>query len=791
MGSESLDTNFVEMDNSSHWNISSMKSRQYVPHYEHWKNSFPELLDDAEGYKLFYEFLEKEQLVVLFDCWYCCRQYRKYTPSRAAAKDVYTRFVKIKDSRVPISDQARNNLALRLRANNITEILLEEVEKEVYGNLRDICYPKFLKSNFFNLYCETAGHVGYTSNECHSKYEKPSHCAGVLNSVKEYEPLATHGRPSNYGYNQHEYTFNDRGAYLPASKTGNDDGRNLSLDYECDKASMADSKHSLESSGRPSRPSRNHHDSLDVANFKPRTQRISQQSLKQMEPKDFAALLIEKLEVVVRERDREAKHDSVNLTSMKHSLPASYSCPPQYSHENEFSECDAQSWVMSDRPSVAGQSSHSGSHSGILVNKKAKELRDIVHHQLRSDLKECKCENCLQVKYHERCCHAGSTHSSGVRGEHQQHYYVNSRQHSQHGYYPQSSHSNSYQQSNHTVEETNKYNTISSAHHRDSRPHHHHDPYELQNIAPPVDNSKIYSWMQKNEKYQKEAFANPAPSPSLRRKKKNNALQYNTSRSAAKGVQPIAQDTGMPLLPQPDAENVLQEVKRVLEEPQQQQQSRTSRQTNQYHPPPRTPHDEYSPEMYDKHSMVSTPWSMSDGASIVSYNPSQISTVPSSASRLWNAQGYFDNGSEVRDERCTPSEVHSSASRHSGGPRNLSRGEHMGGPRSMNQNDMRSDVRSQSTNRSYGSDGSRGRSSKNKTVVTYYIGGEPIPYRITIPSTEVTLGQFKAEFKRGNYRFFFKTVSSVDGETVYEEVRNDDEILPMFNNRIVGKVDKI
>ena len=387
----------------------------------------------------------------------------------------------------------------------------------------------------------------------------------------------------------------------------------------------------------------------------------------------------------------------MDMSSMKHNLPGHHShhrVPPQHAHDYEYSECDSQSWVMSDRPSVAGQSSHSGSHSGVMVNKKAKELRDIVHHQLRSDLKECRCESCLQVKYHEQYQRASSSTHSMNRNERDT-YSSNARN----GYhYPHSSHSNSYHHSNETMQDMNRYNTISS--HRGSRSSHHRDAYEQQEIAPPPDNNKIYSWLEKNERYQQEGFsANPAPSPSIRRKKK--PVTYNTSRNVGQPKHPLANDTGMPILPPPDADNVLQEVKRVLEEPQHSRSSRQPLSQQQHY----NNNSNHHYEGYDKRSMVSAPWSTSDNSSIVSYNPSQISTVPSSASRLWNAQGYFDNGT---DERHTPSEVRSQAtSKHSGGHRSI-----------PHRSDHHSDVRSQSTGLSHGSDGSKGRS-KNRTCLLY------------------------------------------------------------------------
>ena len=47
----------------------------------------------------------------------------------------------------------------------------------------------------------------------------------------------------------------------------------------------------------------------------------------------------------------------------------------------------------------------------------------------------------------------------------------------------------------------------------------------------------------------------------------------------------------------------------------------------------------------------------------------------------------------------------------------------------------------------------RSKEKRNNTVITYYMWGEPIPYRTSFDSKSVTLGQFKAMIsKRGRYR---------------------------------------
>ncbi|CAL8273426.1 unnamed protein product [Lota lota] len=79
------------------------------------------------------------------------------------------------------------------------------------------------------------------------------------------------------------------------------------------------------------------------------------------------------------------------------------------------------------------------------------------------------------------------------------------------------------------------------------------------------------------------------------------------------------------------------------------------------------------------------------------------------------------------------------------------------------------------------------------TTVAYYFCGEPIPYRTSVKGRVVTLGQFKELLtKRGSYRFYFKKLSyEFDCGVVFEEVREDHSILPIFEEKIIGKVEKI
>uniref|UniRef100_A0A3Q4HSM3 Axin-1 n=1 Tax=Neolamprologus brichardi TaxID=32507 RepID=A0A3Q4HSM3_NEOBR len=78
-------------------------------------------------------------------------------------------------------------------------------------------------------------------------------------------------------------------------------------------------------------------------------------------------------------------------------------------------------------------------------------------------------------------------------------------------------------------------------------------------------------------------------------------------------------------------------------------------------------------------------------------------------------------------------------------------------------------------------------------TVAYYFCEELIPYRTSVKGRVVTLGQFKELLtKKGNYRYYFKKVSDeFDCGVVFEEVREDDAILPIFEEKIIGKVEKV
>ncbi|XP_057665598.1 axin-1 isoform X1 [Diorhabda carinulata] len=83
--------------------------------------------------------------------------------------------------------------------------------------------------------------------------------------------------------------------------------------------------------------------------------------------------------------------------------------------------------------------------------------------------------------------------------------------------------------------------------------------------------------------------------------------------------------------------------------------------------------------------------------------------------------------------------------------------------------------------------------SDDVTTVVFTFCEEQFPYRTKIPGTQITLRQFKEYLpKKGNYRYFFKTLCEELGNTVIqEEVSNDAEVLPLWEGKIMAQVKPI
>uniref|UniRef100_A0A4W4EJE4 Axin-2 n=1 Tax=Electrophorus electricus TaxID=8005 RepID=A0A4W4EJE4_ELEEL len=91
------------------------------------------------------------------------------------------------------------------------------------------------------------------------------------------------------------------------------------------------------------------------------------------------------------------------------------------------------------------------------------------------------------------------------------------------------------------------------------------------------------------------------------------------------------------------------------------------------------------------------------------------------------------------------------------------------------------------------SGGNAGAPSGSELVVTYFFCGEEIPYRRLMKTHSLTLGHFKEQLrKKGNYRYYFKKASDeFECGAVFEEIWDDGSVLPMYEGKILGKVERM
>ncbi|XP_043936313.1 axin-related protein-like [Protopterus annectens] len=77
-------------------------------------------------------------------------------------------------------------------------------------------------------------------------------------------------------------------------------------------------------------------------------------------------------------------------------------------------------------------------------------------------------------------------------------------------------------------------------------------------------------------------------------------------------------------------------------------------------------------------------------------------------------------------------------------------------------------------------------------AIAYYFCGEPIPYKIRTKEQKLTLGEFKQLLsKKGSYKYYFKKTShDLDCPAVYQEVSEDSDELPLYEDKVICKVER-
>eukprot|EP00794_Sanderia_malayensis_P008965 gene8965-9922_t len=727
--------------------------------YEHWRNSLESLLSDTEGRNVFYRYLAKGDNHILLDCLEACETFRSLSPKcdlYVSARDFYKRFIQFRDLKLKLHDQTRSRVNNCMRTNSLHTSMFCEVEQDVYSELRNTWYDKFIDSDLFLNYCLSVNN-NTTTERINKEFSMP-----ILHEEEVSGNLTLHAIDRLH-HGAHGQDIKGK-----SLKVSDELRRSSQQPISCqfvrepvrgstipeDTALLVNASNSDDSTTRDRCKTQERRGYLpNLPHFKPRTERINREAMKPMKPEDFARILTEKLEKVIQQRaaaegkvqETTDKPVSDQFVTLNPSGKEYHSNEPKNQRSLPASDGDGStkgsckyqgSYPQSDRYSAVGMSSVSGSEikaeSQLKYKHGAKELASAIHHALRTELKECQCKQCLEK--HNLPSRTGHHHAPNLH-HHQPVQNVHCMCCLQN------------QQQHHYDYSGKRGRDISL---KKLTPSTLEALETAQNM---VDRDRIYMWMEQNEKFQGEmarsAFSDSTHqmSPNVRRRHKTPVV-YDTTRvgdsvSTFAEHPPWSGSTGLPVLQQPDTSVVLKEAKRRLED-NARGTSRSSRRNSSKSNRPHHSHQGYMETAYADTALSTTSgnWTLSDSASSASRQqvPSVVSSsIPSSASQFLN--------------------------------------------------ESISDLPTESM-KSHGSGSSRGHR-KDKTVVTYFLGLEPIPYRTSLPGKNITLAQFKPLItKKGNFRYFFKTKMKDDG-IVYQQIEDDCECLPKFENKIVVKVEKV
>jgi len=746
---------FRESCNAASQRAGSGSCSQHL--YENWRTSFESLLYDTDGRHVFCDYLTREGHAILLDCLGSCEFFRTLPLTNdlyISARDFYKRFIQFRDPKLHLRDLTRNKVNQYMRSNSYHSLMFEDVERDVLNELKCTWYDKFLLSDFYLNYCLSA-------NPDHGARNFVPSSKGLGMPTVEEEGTGDFGEKDGAHvkeFREKSINFTDELSRRSLQETNaphqhseqtniipksDNDSRDADAICRDPRSAACTAMPSELMGGKRERQQNNaHEDNLpSLPHFKPRTERIKREAMRPMKPEEFAKILCEKLEKVIIDRESAEKamrETDAQILEDVHGV--SHSVGESVSQMGSVTPLCPGDENTKTRGSCRSHGSYPQSDRYSVAG-----MSSVSGSEVKSD---------SQLKYRHGAKELASAVHHALRNELKE---CTCKQ---------------CLDKQKTYRKMDNPVYIGGKHQNYDIPPSAHCPCckHLQNVADPythqrnnnspsvkltssnlealkippssADNERIYSWIEHNEKYRSEmahphVADSPSDTPTAKRRHRPPVI-YNTTRPGSDYH--AMKDSGTSLDPYPYTNVVLEEAKRRLED-NSRGVSRSSRKPGRSSS--RSHQQCIDPEYAETTLSGATGnWTLSESASSVSRNqvPSIISSsIPSSASQYINE---------------SISDLHSESAR------------------------------------SHGSGGSKGHH-KDKTVVTYFLGIEPIPYRTSLPGKNITLGQFRTLItKKGNFRYFFKTKTKDDG-IVYQQIEDDDDFLPKFDSKIVCKIKKV
>lgn len=357
----------VESEMTESANASLPNSDRSTPVYLKWAKNLKNLLEDAEGVKLFQKYLKQEKCEVLLEFWLACEGLKKYDPNDKAQisqlnKLLYKRY--IKQALKNIKPETKREIELKVDDKTCTDqSVYDPAQKEIEELMMCTAYPNFLESDVYLQHIRTIQNNMALSDSLRNSRSCSSSSSreglDVLPTVHEDSELKmertcgrtpltsellrqrnrflecksriqTEAHPNNFICSASRMASSCHARYSSFLPTSAQDSELQSLSSDAqtdDTSSLADS--SLDCGPAYSTKSyckKHHHPSRMNANlnkdhfphqpFIPRTHRPPREYLTKTEPKEFAAVLTEKLNKLKREREIEEKFEHFQKLEM-------------------------------------------------------------------------------------------------------------------------------------------------------------------------------------------------------------------------------------------------------------------------------------------------------------------------------------------------------------------------------------------------------------------------------------------------------------------------------------------
>ncbi|XP_030840345.1 axin-1 isoform X2 [Strongylocentrotus purpuratus] len=730
-------------------------SASVTPPYTRWTESLHALLCDEDGIQLFKHYLIQENAENPLLFWLATQGFKKKSdndPVRTdLAKLIYRRFIKKEGQQVVrLQTATRNHVAESIRTNKVAGKLFDASQREVEEYMRETSYPMFLKSDVYVQYVNNGGVSPKSSEGCSSNGSNGHHVqAGYLPTLPEDSELSDLPqagsltadllfRSSHHRHNAERYQ--DR---LYPGLLG---GQNP---YHPGCAAIA--------------PATSNNDS--------ELQSLSSDAISD----DTMSLTDSSVDgFPVRSRQQQKRRQKRNMKyNIRQNGKVMTHLPCPRAHPRELPPTDPVEFAKKLTEKL----------EKVLQEREAKE-------RLAAKLRK------VEEEEHESEPPSSTTmrppgtqifpvhdfvedDPNSILEDHMSRVFKDSNRHTPRGFSPRSRSPPDHHRSKLPPSMANVPQVSLHPKQISSHPHHsrHHMSKSKELIVPPnmatvgMAETPYMAYIEDTVRHKKRSSKKSdissiskttdsgifegAPSlPSDSEKMGKKPVQYNTSRpqsmererthtpttnlpkrsSPHLPKQPFIQDPNMPLMQPPEPLTVLEEARRRIDMSNRQQ--RMSSKTSD-------PRKEKRPAMIPSMTSLSL-----SGQTRSSMMPTSIS-----------------------DNQIYPG---------------LSRPSTTGGKRPTSSS-------SSSKGRPTSSSGTMEKKVQPNITIAYYLCNDPIPYRTSLPGSEITLRQFKALIsKKGTYRYTFKMPSTeFESGVVHQIIVDDDAVLPLYEGKVVGKVESV